>query len=1698
MLGEAEVTHVPQWDEQRAADAARTVVDAFRFGRDVPESTRTAIRTAVGQMLHEWGAQPAGSAEHMLDVLLKGKLLVAGERLVWLRPLLADVTAKEVEDGPKDAVRKYGVSFNSTSSQQARTRIVAHSGDIALFTGINAGSAALSAIVVGAPQFSADSSSSRTTGDKRNVITGRKLFVSDTREFTGGVRFRIFVDGAEQRLRDPARPGTVARGLGVNFPQNYATSSEPRPGPLGDAHDPRGTGRQRPRRAGEVLNAIDLTDLTAELQRSLRGEQRMNARMAQDVVAKAQIVLNERTARNRGRWWLTSGDATPKIREGRDLPGAGLFTGHLRVRMAVESVQFLQVTPMVTVRDDLGGGLSAATGRGGESAAALGAGFNLAGLVAPELAQSHAGSSTKGMGPLLNATVGFSRSWDYNVTSQALAHTVLNSTEDHARYRTVLRVTLDWNSRTHPDLRTVTSAVTADLGVPWRNGLGAEDFETRVLGEVRSPYVTTHAAAAKLSADADAPRVWEPPVAAQPHVRALLDIAAVDFESAAAPPRPDLSARPYESLALATRKGLGYAVAGALPGAELVEDAFRRKLQELTGHRTGFLGWWQPTTGHHPVKGGAAADSRLATFFGRPSLEGDLSALLAGIKQEITYDGRRFELGVRAHLFEHLTHRRYDMTVNARAAVGESVAAGRETKWSLGLGGGAGTRVGIGPLVRLQFGGFRIQGKYARSEGEGFAGTSKTYRRVEDVKEVHEHVYNIVYEQTLRPLDGGAGTTAQHWWVGRDADVVAQVVVPAQHVRESLPELPGEGAVREEGPSAAAPAPTEPQRTLDFRAGSSGLYPAFRVMPELAELAASLYAAVHHLPDGWGRSFADMPKEFLTPTRPDQLAAYFGMLTDKWGHTVALPERDGWTTTLTLRLTVGNPRELPGLGRETEIEQYSQAVKRHTAERGRTWGVGLQAGLGPQIRFGSERSDSGEDGGEGTVESEHHGAAPGGRVTLMANAGIGRDWTASQEVSDGSIEITRATYGGDKVTFRTDPVFHLTVHRRKGGRVEERHAELTVEDGMDLLVPERRVEDIVVVRQDAQRPAPDPAAAEATAPAPVPTASTSASVPAPPSRVYVSDRLPLTAAHTEVLRADDVLDTIVRRLQARGVLPTGRNAAGERSVYEQHVLLRALRSVYRSEAMKAQTGALFDTGLWTWLPIRTFAGATKYLWVNVTAERMDEAHSHRSRPDVDLTLRGESTGEKKEVEKVSRNVGAGVAVAVRGGTHDGETSHQAHGGLDYAGGWLGKLVRGEERLAKDISIYRANVKGGTEEFEHAVHFRIELGTTREMPEFLKLLALPVTGAYELSAAVAKRFGVREPLDGVRYGARPWDWHDSGDNDLVAGDIRLIVPKYLTTPRDEQPAASEPPFVRAHGRFLGWADTPEHREGPHQALLENLHPWDVPAAAAVHRWAKVAAHRAGHETPFAEGDRPWEVPGIDHTTTAGLRYIQRTSHAQLRPHIEALLRGDYEVTVGGRKVTVGFELSDGRSVTPATDNLKHKARRYRQDDADEETVAERSKGWYHGVGPEGGGTAASDVTLLGRMPFERTVLNDEKLSAAIAETDEKNKEGTRNFRYYRFHVRVVLTPADHPGRELRVDVPGGLVAMFPLAEDGTLAGDILRLHPELFRRAEPPDEPVARSAAPEPPPLKTTPSVADRMFAILTGDAPPQATSSTEN
>ncbi|MGW0792710.1 hypothetical protein ACWD04_31960 [Streptomyces sp. NPDC002911] len=1569
------------------SEASRAVAGRIRDG-----GLARAVETLVADVL------ALDDAGKWADELAYGRSHVVGGRLLWVRTVLGAVVPV-AEQPTRQPVREYDVRFSSTAAGSEQSRHFTRGSELVLLTAVNVASAVASTLVVGAPTLVNEVTSSRSEAVRQTVITGRKLFVDGSTAFTAGVDFRFFVDGVELG-EDALRSGsTVDRRLGVDFPAVYSGPGEPKVGQdAGPVQGDRPADRSRPSRAGEVLNAIDMTPLIANLQARLRAAG-LDAGDTGRVVREAQILLNERTARNRSRWWLTSGDSTNAISVGTDRLGTAGFRGVLRIRISAQSLQLIGLTDGVKTREDFGLGLSGTLGRGGESLAALSYGLNATGLVDPSLQHGGHDSEAKGMAPVLTATISTSRGWTHRLASQPLTHTILNATDAQARYRAVLAVDLIWRSRTHPVLETGAPPVEvgAEFGVPWRDGRGAAGFEQHLLGSVHSPAVRGTGGAGPQ----EGLRTLPGPVPSQPHVRALLRESGLDAVRAVVrPPRLDPGRRPRrherEPMALASRRGLGYAVAAALPGAELVEDSFRTRLAELVRERrVGALDR-------------ADVDRQLSVFFGRPALEGDLADLLMGVRHTVDAGSLRVTMAVRAHLLDSSEVTDRAMTVNTRAAVSEAVTGGTDSQWSLQAGIGGAARLTMGPWGRFQLGSFRLTGRLGAGSAESFARTSKSYRRKENTESVDEHVLDIAYEMS-QYVEGDPKNRVEEWWIERPGDLVAQIVVPQEHA-------PARPVAEEEARSAGALARVSRrwpagEPAFDLATGTAGLYPAFPALPVLARTIAGLYARLHGLSGPVARHPVHWPSQIVRMTSPSALTAYFGMLTGEHGRTVDLPGVDGWHTTVRLRLRGYSPRELPA-GGDTEIEQYTQDVGRFGHDRDRRFAAGVLAAAGPVLRFGS---DSGGEAGGGDAE---HGVAegPGGRAVAQVMAEARKNWGRNQERERGFIDITRATYAGRPASYRADAVFEISISKsRKGRVVEERPRYLRFTDAMELLAPGRRAEDILPRGADGitglgDRPAPEGA----------------------PARTYLFDGvIPGTSAHPEVLHADGVLDAITGRLEKRGILrpPRQDGAVGT------DPLRRSLEAAFRSDALITKVRSLLGNGFWLWLPAEGFGGSTKYLWIRVSVTGVDRARSDRHRPEVKLTLRGESVEEKKHAAKQGHTFSTGAVFTARGGeqTQDNHHHGHGHGGADYSTGRSRTRSTAATELTKTVSIIRANTRDreGSHEFEHRLAFRIEMGGARKLP---RLFDTASQAAHLLGGLVARAVHRSDQWGRFRHEHQAWTWYDDGLGRPVDGSVRLLVPRHLTReapPGEEAPA----PFRRQYGRNARWVQENEVVTPLPEALVENLHPWDMPAADAVNRWARVAALRGRH-VPEPDTARELFSGRPDFTSTDGLAYEHFTSHNLLRPEIGALLRGRYEVTVDGRVLEVGLELTGAEELGPQS-GIQFKARRYRQADEDGETSSERQDGTHHGGGPEGGG-GSDGYAMTGRSPLEFKWSGGQKYTSAMSETLEHNREGVREFRYFRFDTTVVARPADGvTSRVLKVDVPGGLIGMLPL-DEGRLA------------------------------------------------------------
>ncbi|MCL7429419.1 lonely Cys domain-containing protein [Streptomyces sp. YS415] len=1617
-LGEGWVAQVDVPEPGQAEAWAGEVGDVVGRDGDSAELTK-GLRDGVRDLL-------ATTAPKEWDTLLRrGKHLVVDGKLVWLRPVLHEPQAKERE--PK-AVREYAVGYGTSKVSRASETDKSKGAETALLGLFSTGSKAVSTLLPAFPHFGAGTSAELSEKREWTLISGRKLFVGDHTPFRAGLKVRVFVDGVE-REHETGLP----QRLTLEVPTAYSTAQEPRPD-LDQAPEemPGSSGkRQQPIHAREVLNAVDLIPLTARLHRTLLTSGLPAATVA-EVMAEAQNTLNEQALRNSSRTLLSHGLVSGKLHA--TVGPTKSFKGHLVIRADLDSLQYLGDTKKLGIRDDQGIGLSAAFSRESTSKASGGIGFNALGIRADGGGSSSGdkGPQATGLGPAAKAGLKPHRSTSHGLSHTTLNHTVLNYRDPLSRYHSELAFTVEVKSTTHPDV-TVRETARSEIAVPRRE---AEDFERRLLGEVRTPALLTGQ--------------LEGPVAAQPHVRTLMRVADLRLPASAykRPAGLDVPPRPHkrEPLALATRRGLGFGMGILLPGAELVGDQLRMVLERL--HREAKAG--QPDW--------AATELELATWFGRPALEADLTQVMSGFDRTVRLGGREYQLGVKGYLRRRVGGSTYPLTVNARAQEASTAKGHRKKTLARKAGAGAGLRLKIRSALLLQLGTVGMSVQYKTGKGDTFAGSAKSYRRTETTGEVDEHVYEVVYELTVRPADG---RPAETWWIqGQEKDgilgakkegLLARVVVPHEH-RPVMPpttaEPKGAGTTPTADELKAAGTTTESETWPEGpytdlgRGGTAGLYPAFLVTPELSRLAARMHARANGLPES--DNSLDWPEALKEFARPGALAADFGALTGRRGHLVELPSAsDGTKQALRIRLRGYRPRH-QGSNKHTELEQYGYGSSQHGRSHSVTVETGADQSLGVQVRLGS---DTGDEGGAKPASDGPKGPkGPGGRVKADVTASASRSRGVEEGVDEGVIDISRATYNGMVHTYRMDPVYEVSLVRWRGDRLSEKTSYLRVRDGLDVMLPERRLTDFGLTAPGVEPP-----------------------VPATPSRHPVPQLL-AGAGHPETLDADAVMDRIVSRLQDKGVLRKEKNGA-ERP----NLLMRELTASFSSEALRSQWNALRGDGVRRWIPLARPFGATQYLWVRVTAV-VEPAVEHRARTDVKLMLRTEGLHETKERTTQSTDARGGFEGMARGGTGP------AHAGLEGGAGYSGGGSTAEEQVTKGLDIFRVNPRETSEESGHPVRFRVEIGLAGQAPE---LLDVPVRGVRRLVLSSGKRLSPRKGSADWWYRHRPFIWYDvdgpepasagvpptdsgsakdkgkgadhgkgsgKGKRKAIEGFVRLLLPSHLMVdgprPLEFGPVLGDDPEWRPDG-----VDTPSPSErAAVDQLVENLHPWSLPAGDAVARWAALPA---APFKPPADLSLPdvWKVPGLDFTTLPGLRYEHYTSKEMLRSRVTDLLRGEYRVPVHNRNVTVGMRLVKARPL--GVGDVEVKGRHYQQTSEAEEQQTSHGRGWFAGAGPEGGGEAGEHAKLVSGLPFEYERETSEERSGELSTTDERNKESTRPYRDYVFDAELTLTGKHGT---LRVKVPGalyGMLAMEKNPDTGDLvpADGLARRLPELFAQED---------------------------------------------
>jgi hypothetical protein len=916
------------------------------------------------------------------------------------------------------------------------------------------------------------------------VIFDRKVWMTQGRPFRGGLHVRVFLDGKE-RLHSVVTPPrlTVELPMALTAPGGlrHVTHADPTGADLveGGAELP----VAGPHRAREVINAIDLIPVAAEVQRRLH-DAGFSPEGVLELMHQTLTLLNERAAMNRSRHLFDNEVVTDRVSFSTGLGSS--FKGQVTFRAVVEGLEYLGDTPKVPVREDSGGSLKVQRGWGGKSTVDVGAR-----VVAAPL-------------EFLSIKGGLSRSAGHGLTEETGIHTVLQTTDDQSRYRAWLRVSVELQSTTH-HIEPVTRIVPAEIGVPRHE---AADFERRLLGKD----------APRLRERVPGPDGTEP---APPYVRSpLADAPEPGFglpESAYRRPErldaPLPQPHPREPLALASRRGLGFGTSIGLPGAGLVHEQLRtvllQKHQEWTGQRRVDL-----TRVSRPLLGG----------FGRAALEGDLPRLLSGIEHSVKLGGKTYHLSVSARLLERIDGLTGEdaraMSINLRASQVAVVSGHRDNGWHVDGFLGVRARFGVEPWFKLQLGQIGLTGGFGGGDKHEFSGSAKTSQRVDMGGKADEHVFNIVYELAVR-----SGDRVERWWIDKPGEVVARVVVPHLHV----PRDPVTPDVVAEAGQIRVWRTLRTEGTVDFRSNGTGaVYRSFLDVPEVSRGAAHLYRQANRLPEEWLEDRGNWPAEIKKIFSLTELAAHFPALAGRTGRRVELPDgTDGWHQVLQVRVVAANPRHVTAHADGSPFQMWQNtsatAKYKHTDESSHSRGGKANGGV--LMEFGPSAGKTEETGGDS-------GHPLGGQLYALGGAAVTQKLTTERATSTYPMGITRGTYTGPMHTYRADPIFEISLHRWPGRGMVDRMAGrprtmstltrvMEVKDGLEFVVPRRRIFDLGL---------------------PVPDGVPRAEPKVPEGHIDLA-MLP-GASHPEVLHAEGVLEMMKGWLTERRVLRPGADGTG--------------------------------------------------------------------------------------------------------------------------------------------------------------------------------------------------------------------------------------------------------------------------------------------------------------------------------------------------------------------------------------------------------------------------------------------------------------------------------------------------------------------------------------------------------------------------
>ncbi|MGW5578517.1 hypothetical protein [Micromonospora chokoriensis] len=1524
------------------------------------------------------------------EALYQGIHGIAGDELMWVRPVVGGITPVDPEPGS----RVYKVSFGSSAISGSSTSASSGGQETTLEGSFNQLGNHVARMIPHMPAISTDSGIQRTSSEERQLVAGRQMFIMNSQSFDAALSFEVYVNG---RLWGSTPEHPPSEGLlTVQFPEEYTEPSN------GDTRQPPVAGPQqettplnsrRLTRAHEVVNAFAMTPVIVAWHEALM--QTMPAARALPFARQGvKQLLNERATLNRNRMLVTGSDHVGGLT-------AGSTSMSLDLTITLRALQYLGTAPDVAVRDDLG--IVASVDDSTEGTSGISADFQLFGYGLTHADPTHGRKDTRHKG-VVGGSIGFGsvRASGNEQSSEALNHTVLRRQSDQARYRITFDVTLRSasNGWSIPTVRV--SDISGEVAVP---DAERDDFEQSLIGTGALPghrYPATR-----------------PPAEAesQPTPDMAVD-QRLGSRSAASPQTRSryMATLPgsTEPLPLTTRRGLGAGVTVGLPGAEAVATTVIKALEAVSR---------VPDIGQR-------ATSEVTTRTGRPALEADFGRVLAGDPFTVTIGTEKYDVLVLAHVRELIDETSYEMDVNQRALQGSSFSGSLSQERSIEAAVGGAALFALPKGIKFQLGRAEIGGERSTGHTDDHADTIKHYRRTETTGGVTEFVYNLVYEIVVRPPHDARST----YLVDVPERTVAQIVVPDEHapaapVITTQRDVASTATFSDEPPAEGWEEASVPLHTE----GCSAIYPFFLTMPEVVAAAAKAYSDLNSIDATWFAEPLNWPRPLWSAGIPTELAAHFAESFGLDGWIIPLPTYDGKHQAVVIRARLrDNPQHL-SKGTSTEIEHYVQSASGHQRSNTTEVKLGADIGVGAIVSLSSGadfpaspnslkqedsvREDRNLRRADGTFVSRAIGQdSESNRAAIGIAGGAQTAWSSSMPVEQGKIDITRATYGKSVHAYRGAVTFQINAIRWVGaGRSPESVQKyVTVLDGLDFIVPNRRAHDLGLPQAEEVDPHKTPA------------------------REIIEPSLIRAAGHPERVQANELLSVIVKELAARRLVPQ----PNSRGSLPPTSLVRAIVKRFSDDALESEFFALTGPGILLWHPVVTPYSATRYLMVHVHATS-ENPTLDLPRDEVDLTLRGE--GREKRSNKRERGVSGHIEAKLRirragpaGGDHGGElkgersieSKHSATDGTEV----------------KDI--FRVGVKR-SHEFTQSLSFKVDIGVTHEKPE-----AFRVVGAAVRESFLAIGFGSSTPRK-IWYDNRPisWDWHSSID--AGEGHARVLVPAYLTQPAGSigawQPIAS---LAAAASPAVRWGAAPDSATHNRSLLSdETLHPLELlPVSEVITKWAAMASEPTKRRPGTIDLQQPnaGHVPGLGPLSHFALTVKRNATDSMLRPRIGAMLRHTYEIP--GTAIRVGLDIRNAwfyeAAIESAADSTnttesqgaatsaagsvgkplqnEHKGRSYQQAAQSPSHEASSSSGWQVSGGPLGRGDVGGGKKLGIAQEFGFGRAEESGYEAVTSSVAERNSEAKRDYYVYRYDVTVVLYGLT--GDPLRIDLDGALHAI----------------------------------------------------------------------